>query len=202
MQTNPSSSLEINQLEKVFATFNQVSADLGSRYQQLEIQVAGLSDELAASHSARIQELTEKELLAAKLTALMSALPGGIITLDADSIIKEENAIAIELLGHSLKSSHWSEVFENTSPNTPTLHGEISVKSTNKRISISSSPYGDDDLKDTNTIILLTDITENYRLNNQLIREERLAELGEMAAKLAHQIRTPLSSAILYLSHL
>lgn len=33
-------------------------------------------------------------------------------------------------------------------------------------------------------------------------RQERLSALGEMAAQLAHQIRTPLSSALLYTSHL
>lgn len=45
---------------------------------------------------------------------------------------------------------------------------------------------------------LLTDITSQRKLGDILSRHRRLAALGEMAATLAHQIRTPLSAAILY----
>lgn len=38
--------------------------------------------------------------------------------------------------------------------------------------------------------------------NGELARHERLSALGEMAAKLAHQLRTPLAAALLYVSHL
>jgi len=38
--------------------------------------------------------------------------------------------------------------------------------------------------------------------NGELARHERLSALGEMAAKLAHQLRTPLSAALLYVGHL
>lgn len=38
--------------------------------------------------------------------------------------------------------------------------------------------------------------------NGELARHERLSALGEMAAKLAHQLRTPLAAALLYVGHL
>jgi two-component system, sensor histidine kinase FlrB len=38
--------------------------------------------------------------------------------------------------------------------------------------------------------------------NGELARRERLSALGEMAAKLAHQLRTPLAAALLYAGHL
>src|SRR5690606_18469512 len=50
--------------------------------------------------------------------------------------------------------------------------------------------------------VLLTDLTETRRLQDQLARHERLSALGRMVASLAHQIRTPLSAALLYASHL
>jgi len=50
--------------------------------------------------------------------------------------------------------------------------------------------------------VLLTDLTETRRLQDQLSRHERLSALGRMVASLAHQIRTPLSAALLYASHL
>ncbi len=71
--TRANSKTSISQLERAFATFNQVSADLGSRYTALEARVSALNEELAATHSARIKELTAKEQLAAKLSSLMDA---------------------------------------------------------------------------------------------------------------------------------
>ncbi len=38
--------------------------------------------------------------------------------------------------------------------------------------------------------------------NGELARRERLSALGEMAAQVAHQLRTPLSTALLYTGHL
>lgn len=50
--------------------------------------------------------------------------------------------------------------------------------------------------------MLLNDLTETRHLQDQLARHERLSSLGRMVASLAHQIRTPLSAALIYASHL
>ena len=191
------SDISISQLEEVFATFNKVSSDLGSSYKELESRVAILNDELITTKSARLKELTAKEQLASKLSTLMYALPGGIITLDADGIVQDENPAAVQILGRSNLLKSWRQALQGSTINNLELKGEISLKN-DKRISISSSAYGNDG----ETIILLTDVTENYHLNNLISRDKRLTALGEMSARLAHQVRTPLSSAILYLSHI
>ncbi|NIQ08829.1 MAG: PAS domain-containing sensor histidine kinase, partial [Gammaproteobacteria bacterium] len=48
----------------------------------------------------------------------------------------------------------------------------------------------------------LNDLTETRRLQNKLNHHHKLSEMGRMTASLAHQIRTPLSTAILYADHL
>ena len=190
-------SLSRKKLEELFATFNQVSVDLGSRYRELETRVAQLNSELAASHSARLQELTEKEQLAAKLGSLMDALPGGVLVIDSSGYVLEETSSAQRILGQSVKDLNWKEILKKTSRDHLMLNGEVSLEN-GVRICISSSSYGESG----EIVILLTDVSENYRLRKLIDREERLSELGEMSARLAHQIRTPLSTAILYLSHL
>jgi two-component system, sensor histidine kinase FlrB len=194
--TQANSKTSISQLERAFATFNQVSADLGSRYTALEARVSALNEELAATHSARIKELTAKEQLAAKLSSLMDALPGGVVVMDAQQQIKEVNPVAIALLGENPVGASWQQTIALVSKGQSSLEGELTCLD-GRRISISSSSYGDQG----DTIVLLTDVSENHRLNSLINREERLAALGEMAARLAHQLRTPLSCAILYLSH-
>ena len=56
------------------------------------------------------------------------------------------------------------------------------------------------DLVDGARILLFTDVTETRELEELVARSERLSAMGKMAASLAHQIRTPLAAAMLYLS--
>lgn len=46
----------------------------------------------------------------------------------------------------------------------------------------------------TGKLIVLSDITDQVRLNKQVSRTERLAALGELASSLAHEIKNPLTS--------
>ncbi len=187
----------VSKLEELFATFNQVSLDLGVRYKQLEARVAELSAELAVTHSARLNELTAKEQLAAKLGTLMDTLPGGILVLDANGAVLEANPVAQRMLGVSAIRHKWTELLQEVSTGVGISGGEITLRS-GMRVCISSNAFGDKGEQ----VVLLTDVSENFRLRNLINREERLAALGEMSARLAHQVRTPLSTAILYLSHL
>jgi two-component system, sensor histidine kinase FlrB len=50
--------------------------------------------------------------------------------------------------------------------------------------------------------VLLADVTEAHLMQVQLARQQRLLTLGELAAGLAHQIRTPLAAALLYASQM
>jgi two-component system sensor histidine kinase FlrB len=50
--------------------------------------------------------------------------------------------------------------------------------------------------------LLLVDVSNLHQLHQQLAQQERLAVMGRMAASLAHQIRTPLATALLYAANL
>ena len=47
-------------------------------------------------------------------------------------------------------------------------------------------------------VLLLADVTESRRMAELRQRNERLTAIGEMTAEFAHQVRTPLASAMLY----
>jgi two-component system sensor histidine kinase FlrB len=51
-------------------------------------------------------------------------------------------------------------------------------------------------------ILLVHDVTAAHQMKTELERSQRLAAMGEMAASLAHQLRTPLAAALLYTSNL
>lgn len=55
---------------------------------------------------------------------------------------------------------------------------------------------------ESRVVIQIQDITDNLRNLEDNERVSRLAAMGKMSAGIAHQLRTPLSTALLYASHL
>lgn len=184
-------------LEEAFHTFNQLSGQLADSYHALESRVASLKEELAHAHDQRYKELTEKERLANRLSALLSALPAGIVVLDQNGHVQEYNPVAADLLGEPLQAVSWQVIINRAfSPRIDDGH-DISLID-GRRVNIATCPLG----SEPGQILLITDVTEVRKLQCRLTQNQRLAAMGEMAASLAHQIRTPLSSAILYSSNL
>ena len=67
-------------------------------------------------------------------------------------------------------------------------NGELVLRN-GRRISVSRRNL----VTERGQLLLLADVTETRNLQSMLERNARLTALGEMAASLAHQIRTPLS---------
>lgn len=189
-------ALDVQQLQDAFNQFNDLSQHLTSSYQLLEHRVTELTDELNSVSQKRVTELAEKEQLAARLESLLAVLPGGVIVLDERGLITQTNPAAQQLLGDSLEGKLWREVIEHCfAPQQDDGH-EVSTKN-GRRYSIATSS-----LEEGGQLILLTDQTQTRRLQAELSRHERLSAMGRMVSALAHQIRTPLSTAMLYAGHL
>ena len=186
-----------SQLEQAFKVFNQLSHQLDTSYRDLEGKVSGLTEELARARSARLRELAEKERLAHRLSSLLSVLPGGVLILDSAHIIRDANPEALELLGEPLIGNCWEDVLARAAPARDLSGRELELHSGRKISVVSRLLDGSSD-----HVVLITDVTEIHQLQEQLGRKKRLTALGEMAARLAHQIRTPLSATTLYLSQL
>ncbi len=185
------------ELEQSLALFNEISGRLGESQQLLHSRVAELEGQLAEAAAQRLQEFDEKERLASRLQSLLDLLPGGVIVIDGQGLVREANPVAHELLGAPLEGSLWRDVIARSfAPRRDDGH-EISLKD-GRRVSIATRSLNGE----PGQLVLLTDLTETRRLQEQLARHERLSALGRMVASLAHQIRTPLSTALLYASHL
>lgn len=189
--------LSVNELEQAFEVFSRVSVELDTTYRELEAKVGGLTAELTAARSARLKELAEKERLAHRLSSLVAALPGGVVILDSKRVIRDANPEAVQLLSQPLKGEIWGDVLFRESGQRELESRELPLKN-GKRFSVDSRKLDEQGEQ----VVLITDISQMHELQEQLGRKKRLTALGEMAARLAHQIRTPLSSTTLYLSHL
>ena len=189
--------LQAQELQDAFGAFNQLSAQLTESYQQLEVRVAGLTKALETEQDERIKELTEKERVASRLASLLHALPGGVVVIDEEGKVQEHNPAAELLLGQPLLGLPWSEIIQRSfAPRSDDGH-DISLVD-GRKVNISTCPLG----SEPGQILLITDVTEIRYLQDRMGQQQRLAAMGKMAASLAHQIRTPLSSALLYVSNL
>ncbi|MFT4797023.1 MAG: two-component system sensor histidine kinase FlrB [Candidatus Azotimanducaceae bacterium] len=189
-------------LETAFQSFTQVSAQLADSYQHLQDHVSELQKELVESNKEKLRASIDRQHIATRLEHLLTLLPGGVVVLDSQGIVQQCNPVAEDFLGPALLGMQWTQIIErNFSPQFDDGH-EISLKD-GRRLSIATRSMTGAGLPGgCGQLILLTDQTETRELQAQLGRQDRLATMGKMVAYLAHQIRTPLSSAMLYAGHL
>jgi two-component system sensor histidine kinase FlrB len=194
-------SADQEQLQLAFAAFNEVSEQLSGVYQELQHQVAQLTRELALANGELHKQLIEKEDLSRQLSFLLNALPGGVLALDAHGSIEQVNPAAIAILGEPLVGLRWCQVMqERLLPTAMINEWQVMSHKTadQRRIRVESSALDSTGKQ----ILLINDITEAYAMQEQIRRSQRLTSMGEMAANLAHQLRTPLATALLYANHL
>jgi len=183
-------------LDQGFDLFEDLSQRLVTSHEMLERKVAELSGELSSLEKERREAQVEKEKIANRLDNLINFLPGGVIVLDSTGRVTEANPVAVDLLGEPLEGMPWRDVIARSfKPRSDDGH-EVSLQD-GRRIRIATRNLGVD-----GQIVLLTDLTETRRLQSELSRHERLSAMGKMMSALAHQIRTPLSTAMLYAGHL
>jgi two-component system, sensor histidine kinase FlrB len=178
-----------SELQAAFLAFGSVSEQLSGAFDSLRGQVAQLRADLGEAHAGR-------DHLAARLSALLKGLPGGVLVLDSRGEIQETNPAAIDLLGEPLVGQLFSSVCARAALN-PRGTGEQTELRSGRFVNVSKR-----ELENGGEVVLLTDVTESHLMQVFLTRQQRLLTLGELAAGLAHQIRTPLAAALLYASQM
>jgi two-component system sensor histidine kinase FlrB len=190
-------AIKTEKLADAFQLFNELSENLSNSYQGLEKQVVTLTEELAAARSERVKTLVEKEKLADRLQQIIAALPAAVIVLNDSDQVVDCNEIAIEYLGEPLIGQNWFDVVKKSllavfdSPHERQLRNGARVAVTRNRLTTEAGQ-----------VILLSDVSEVRSLQDKLNQQKHLSAMGEMVASMAHQVRTPLSTALLYASQM
>lgn len=173
--------------------------DVGAKVEVelLKQELAQTRQELERIKRIRDREMAHGDLLAVRMRQLLDLLPAGVILIDNQGQISDCNPAAEELLGKPLMGELWMKVIQRSfAPKNDDGH-EISLRD-GRRVSILTRAM----LDEPGQLVLLTDQTGTRLLQSRLSQYQRLSEMGRMMASLAHQIRTPLSAALLYSSHL
>ena len=186
---------EARRLAEAFRIFNQASEELSTAYTALQSQVAELTAELAAANGALRQQYLEKVALTERLALLLDALPAGVILIGHDNVVVQTNPAADAILARPLQGAVWPDC-ERECLEATEVPGEYRAGS--RQVAMNVTALDSSGVR----IVLLHDVSETHALKQQAERSQRLAAMGEMAAQLAHQLRTPLAAALLYTGNL
>ncbi len=175
-----SEDCSLQSLQQAFDRFNRLSAQLNASVDQINQSVD------------RVQPPTEsRDEVDARL---LDAIPGGVVVLDRHGRVAEANRSARELLGESVDRQAWRDIVQRVF--LPELdQGELKTAD-GRQFSISTRPLG----YAPGQVLLLSEVTQTRELQRTAQQNLHLVTMGKMMASLAHQIRTPLASSMLYLS--
>ncbi len=128
-----------------------------------------------------------------QIQQVIDVMPTGMIMLDGNGIVVKMNNMAQQLLDEPILGQAWFNVIKRSfKPRADDWH-EVSLND-GRRVKLEITALGDQ----PGQLIMITDLTETRLLQDKLGQLQRLSSLGRMVSKLAHQIRTPLSAAMLY----
>jgi PAS domain S-box-containing protein len=157
-----------------------------------------------------VEALRESEL---KYRRIVETAHEGIWMIDASSRTTYANRRMAEMLGSTPEAlvgtslfdfmlDEWKEAARaKLEHKNPTLLDQLDVQF--RRLDgsefwgrLSTNPIRDDEGKDIGALAMVTDVTEQKKLQEQLMVSDRMASIGTLAAGVAHEINNPLAAVL------
>jgi signal transduction histidine kinase len=189
-------------------------------FQALIQQLQAKETELAQLHALERQRAEKSERFSERLVA---NIPSGLVAINSKGLITSANKHALNLLNNSgmegdfdadagsdsLRQSVSYNRFFGSAPGTIDMIVEclksgksfkreeveiIQMEGTPRRLGLSISPITDASQNIEGALCMMTDITEVTDLRERIKLHETLANLGEMAAGLAHEFKNSLAT--------
>jgi PAS domain S-box-containing protein len=195
--------MNVDQLNAAFHTFTAASKSLETSYDLLKERIAYLTTELEIRNQQLKDALADAEENKDYLKAILYNLEEAIIVVDPEGLVSMMNRSAEGLLGipltDALGKAFSALPISIRREDTDTILDALQRKHT---VIISRSDVVDAGGYLRGHVILIKDISRLRELEVRHERNQRLIAMGEMAAKIVHEIRNPLCSIELYSSML
>ncbi|KJU87722.1 Sensory histidine kinase AtoS [Candidatus Magnetobacterium bavaricum] len=194
---------DISSLNEAFHSFTIASKSLEQIYERLQEQVHYLTIELEDKNKQLQQALYDTQEAKDYLRGILESLREAIIVLDTHENVTMFNRAAEKMLCMSTRDvisrpfNSLNLVIEKDGTDT-----YLTAGGRRYNVVISRSNILDVQGATRGVVILLQDITRVRELESQQERNKRLIAMGEMAAQIVHEIRSPLCSIELYASML
>ncbi|MFH2050547.1 MAG: ATP-binding protein [bacterium] len=157
------------------------------------------------SRQKRKQILRQYSEIKLTTSTIFDQMATGVASIDADGLVTLANKAFINIIGvKSLLNKQWNEIiiapelklenlklFSNKNEEFEielNIHGELKtlLVAVSDVVFYESYPHG--------MVVVVYDVTELKKYEHESIRKERLSEMGNLAAGVAHEIRNPLNT--------
>jgi len=158
---------------------------------------------LARDFEKMVEALANRDRRLAELRTMqaqiLADLRAGVVVVDAKDQVRTVNAAATRVLGVDEETGSLDAIFEQVAElrevlanvrESGTPVGASAVAFGRRALDVLVSPFGAGD----ELLVVVDDVTDALETKERLIRSERLAAIGRMAAHVTHEVRNPLSS--------
>lgn len=192
-----------------FRRFEEASASLQSEYAGLRAEVARLRAEVEEKNAMLAAEMEEHRRWRLFLAGLLERVPGGILVTGPGGELVASNGEAERML--ALDESPSPGVALSDLCESGRRIAEAAGRGGGRAVALEGrggetvlaevvrSPLPSGSGGNAGYLLLLTDVTDARLRSDQSERASRLASMGEMAAKIAHEVRNPLTACRLFL---
>jgi PAS domain S-box-containing protein len=194
----PVSATTHNEMGQLVRAFNRMSAGFFERTEELE-------------HYSRELRKREKQIEYEKtlLDTIIHCMRDGVIFINKADDVVLCNAVAAEafnanqVLGKPVTNCHppslWTAVKKDIEYLKGGIHGFHKIIQRRGRIyETTYTPIHDTNGEYLGIILVSRDITERKRMEEQLIRQEKLSVIGKISAAIAHEINNPLATIAMF----
>ncbi len=163
-----------------------------------------LAERARKSETALKEKEVDYEELERLNSIIVSTLDSGLVTVNSFGRIRVFNRYASELTGINQEEAYdleLKDIFSDFEISSLTTHSEArreivyqAISGSRKILSVKCTPLYDKEGTVLGAVIDFKDLTEIREMEKKLIKADRLAAIGELSARIAHEVRNPLAS--------
>lgn len=163
-----------------------------------------LAERARKSETALKEKEIDYEELESLNSLIIDTLDSGLVTVNSLGMVRVFNRYASELTGLSQEMAygrHFSDIFPEIDPSeiASPCNNRKEIFYVNSRgskviLGLKHAPLSDKEGSDIGAVINFKDLTDIRNMEAKLDKARRLAAIGELSARIAHEVRNPLAS--------
>lgn len=197
-------SRRMSALEDAFEAFSEHTVSLQRTYRRLKEEAARVNQRLDRTNQRLQAKVRELDELANFQRSILSSVPVAVLVTDLKGYIRTFNPAAEQLWDVCADEAIGRSYREVLGPHCRLLERVLCgpsrredtrrvVEDENRIISSTASLVEDSKGRPIGAVQLDQDITRVTRLEEGMCRQQKLADLGKMAAGFAHEVKKPLN---------
>ena len=204
-----SSAESMKHLTNAFSLFSKEAKRLQNSYDILEDRFNLVNKKLLEKEKDLTSTINDLDSITSYLNNILKNISQGILFIDLDGIITTYNSSCEKILEKDSKTILFNSYLDNFADDffgfsmkdalffkssQKMSFVNFNIKNEKKEVEVTTSFVFDCPPSYQGIIIMLRDVTKLQKLQILANRNDRLKELGEMAASVAHEIKNPLGA--------